>query len=61
MAYMRYEDDLLAERQWRSWDTYFTEHFPPSDMRLTQARWEELVPGYDASFWAHVKGALFGD
>jgi len=60
MAYMRYLEDLLAERHWRNWDTYFTGHFRDSDLRLTEARWEALVGGYDPSFWAHVKQAVFG-
>jgi len=60
MAYVRYQDDLLAERQWRSWDTFFTSHFRSSDLRLNEERWEALVPGYDEGFWAHVRIALFG-
>lgn len=59
MAYMRHEEGLLAERQWRSWNTFFSDHFRASDMRLTPARWEELVSGFDAGFWTHVKGAVF--
>ena len=60
MAYMRYQDDLLAEREWQSWDTFFSNHFRSSDLRLSAERWQELVPGYDAGFWAHVKAAVFG-
>jgi hypothetical protein len=57
---MRHQDELLAERQWLSWDTFFADHFRTSDMRLTQEPWQELLPGFDAGFWAHAKAAMFG-
>jgi hypothetical protein len=60
MAYMRHEEDLLDERQWRAWDTFFSAQFRDSDLRLTETRWEELVGGFDAGFWAHVREAAFG-
>ena len=61
MAYMRHEEDLLDERQWRAWDTFFSAQFRDSDLRLTAARWEALVGGFDPGFWAHVKEAAFGN
>ncbi len=60
MAYMRHEEDLLDDRQWQAWDTFFSAQFRDSDLRLTEARWEELVGGFDGGFWAHVGGAVFG-
>ena len=59
MAYMRRQEDLLAERHWRNWDTYFTGEFRDGDLRLTGTRWEALVDGFDAGFWAHVRQAVF--
>lgn len=61
MAYMRFNEDLLSERHWQAWDTYFTDHFRNSDMRLNEERWQELVPGFDAGFWGHVRGAVIGE
>lgn len=61
MAYMRVNEDLLSERHWRAWDTYFTDLFRNSDMRLSEERWEELVSGFDAGFWAHVRQAVLGE
>jgi hypothetical protein len=59
MAYMRHDEDLLAEQHWRNWDTYFTDQFRNSDLRMTERRWEELVDGFDPGFWAHVRKAVF--
>jgi len=56
---MRHQEDLLAERHWYSWDTCFTGEFRDGDLRLTRARWEALVEGFDAGFWAHVRQAVF--
>jgi len=61
MAYMRHEDGLLAERQWRNWDMYFADQFRGGDLRLTEERWQELVDGFDPGFWAHVNKAAFGE
>jgi hypothetical protein len=58
MAYMRHAEGLLAERQWQSWDTFFTDYFRNSDLHLTRARWDALVHGFDSGFWAHVKQAV---
>jgi len=60
MAYMRHEDGLLSDRSWASWDRFFTDQFRHSDLRLGEARWQALVDGFDAGFWAHVKAAVFG-
>lgn len=61
MAYMRHREELLAEQHWRNWDTYFSDQFRNSDLRLTQLRWEQLIDGFDPDFWAHVREAVFGD
>jgi len=61
MAYMRREDGLLSERNWQSWDLFFSDQFRNSDLRLSEQRWQELVDGFDRGFWGHVRGAVFGE
>ena len=60
MAYMRHREELLAGQHWRNWDTYFSDQFRNSDLRLTRLRWEQLLGGFDPGFWAQVREAVFG-
>lgn len=59
LAYMRHEADLLSDRQWQAWNTYFIELFTHGAERLSKQRWDGLRQGFDAGFWAHVDEALF--
>jgi hypothetical protein len=61
MAYSRHSEDLLADRHWQSWDTYFTDHFRNSDLRITQEWWDGNRSGFDPGFWEHVRVAVFED
>ena len=61
LAYMRHQADLLSERQWRAWDTYFTDLFSRGGERISKQRWDQLRSGWDAGFWSHVDKALFAN
>jgi hypothetical protein len=59
VAYLRHEEGLLADRSWQAWNGFFVDQFRSTDLRLTERRWEELVEGFDAGFWGHVRTSLF--
>ena len=61
MAYQRHQEDLLAERHWHNWDLYFADQFRDGDLKLTEERMQNLVEGFDAGFWEHVKAAVLND
>lgn len=58
LAYMRHQDDLLSDRQWRAWDGYFTDLFANGAEKIDKAFWDRYRSGFDAGFWAHVNSAL---
>lgn len=60
LAYMRYQEDLLSERQWQAWDTYFTDLFSTGGEKLSRKVWDGYRSGFDPGFWAHVDAAVLG-
>ncbi len=60
LAHSRYQRDLLSERQWQTWDRYFSHMFANEAEAISRSRWEELEYGFEAEFWQHVGVALFG-
>ena len=59
LAHTRYQNELLAEDQWVTWDRYFTHMFSNEAVAISETRWEELRYGFDNEFWDHVGTVLF--
>jgi len=59
LARERYQQGLLSEYQWNTWDDYFTELFTSGAERISKVQWEELRYGFGGRFWLHVNESLF--
>jgi hypothetical protein len=60
MAHARHAEGLLSDPRWDAWDGYFIGLFQSGDARISPEYWEDLRFGFDADFWAHVNGSVFG-
>ena len=61
MAYLRNQNDMLADREWTAWDDYFVYLFSAGDLKLAAEQWQELQYGFDSGFWTHVGHSLFNE
>ena len=59
LAHTRHQRELLGDRQWIAWDTYFTHLFSNSAEKMGKERWQELEYGFDRGFWVHVGEVRF--
>ena len=58
IAYMRNAGGLLGEREWRNWNSYFSQMFSHGAEQLSESDWRSLAYAYDAGFWTHVGKSL---